>query len=392
MKNQIKVFFFKSLHRISSASIISISLVPSLSMADSIMFQSNLERTGVYNDLGPEESPELAWKFDAASPIISTPLVYEGTVYFANFSGDIYAVDEKDGSVIWEKDLEGEPSFQITLSEDSLLVGLRFSDEGDNSYLISLDRMTGNENWRFETDYQTGLGTPAIYNETVFLTSVQDYLFSLDLMTGEELWRYPIHGRQGEIVISNDTLYSQDSSQTLHAISSELGQEKWRLTSPPTKRSAFGTPSANSCCIFTIINNDTSGSLTKINKNSGELEAEFKIEFPSLSSISLADEVAFFGDEGEGHADAHGYMNAMDIESGELLWRFETEGFVRGAASIAGDTVYFGSHDHYMYAVDRHTGEMRWRYETNAGIASTPAIVDGRLYFGSIDGHLYVLE
>ncbi|MCL7931764.1 PQQ-binding-like beta-propeller repeat protein [Halomonas llamarensis] len=122
------------------------------------------------------------------------------------------------------------------------------------------------------------------------------------------------------------------------------------------------------------------------------MDAEFTIEFPSLSSISLADEVIFFGDEGEGYAGAHGYMNAMDTESGELVWRFETGGFVRGAASIAGGTVYFGSHDHYMYAVDRHTGEMKWRYETDAGITSTPAIVDGRLYFGSIDGYVYVLE
>ncbi len=371
---------------------IAMILTPTISMADSEMFQANLERTGVYDDIGPEENPELVWKFDAGSAVFSTPLVYDGTVYFVSFEGGVYAVDKEDGSVIWEKDLEGEPSFQIALNEEILLVGLRFSDEENNSYLMSLDRMTGEENWRFESEHQTGLSTPVIYDETAFLTSVQGYLFSLDLRTGEELWRLPIQGRQGQIVISDGTLYFQDSSQVLHAISSDLGQEEWRIPSPPTKRGAFGTPSADHCCIFTIRNNDVSGSVTKINKHTGELEAEFKIEFPSLSTISLANDVVFFGDEGEGHAGAHGYMNAMDTDSGELLWRFETEGFVRGAASIARDTVYFGSHDHYMYAVDRHTGEMKWRYKTDAGIASTPAIVDGRLYFGSIDGHLYVLE
>lgn len=384
--------FLSALPRFFTASAVVMILVPALSMADSLMFQANLERTGSYEDFGPEESPELVWKFDAGSAVFSTPLVYDGTVYFVSFEGGVYAVDREDGSVIWEKDLGGEPSFQITLNDEVLLVGLRFSDEGDNSYLISLDRMTGEENWRFETDYQSGMGTPAVYSEKVFLTSVQDYLFSLDLMTGEELWRLPTQGRAGQIVISDGTLYFQDSSQTLYAISLELGQEKWRIPFPPTRRSAFGTPSADNCCIFTIRNNDVSGSVTKVNKHTGALEAEFAIEFPSLSSISLAAEVVFFGDEGEGHAGAHGYMNAMDTESGELIWRFETEGFIRGAASIAGDIVYFGSGDHYMYAVDRHTGELRWRYKTGAGINSTPSIVDGRLYFGSIDGHVYVLE
>lgn len=388
----IKDSIVNALRRAFCVCTVAMMLTPALSMADSIMFQANLERTGVYDDIGPEENPELVWKFDAGSAVFSTPLVYDGTVYFVSFEGGVYAVDEENGSVIWEKDLGGEPSFQIALNEEVLLVGLRFSDEEDNSYLISLDRMTGEENWRFNSEYQTGLGTPVIYGETVFLTSVQDYLFSLNLITGEELWRFPTQGREGQIVISDGTLYFQDSSQTLHAISSDLGQEKWRIPSPPTKRSAFGTPSADHCCIFTIRNNDASGSVTKINKHTGELEAEFTIEFPSLSSISLAADVVFFGDEGEGHAGAHGYMNAMDTESGELIWRFETEGFIRGAASIAGDIVYFGSGDHYMYAVDRHTGELKWRYQTGAGINSTPSIVEGRLYFGSIDGHVYVLE
>jgi len=389
----IKSNFVNALRRFFIVSAVAMMLMPALCIADSIMFQANLERTGFYDNGGPEANPELVWKFDAGAPVISTPLVYEGIVYFVDFDGGVYAVSQKDGSVIWEKNLRGETGFQITLNEEMLLVGLRFSSEEDTSYLISIDRMTGEENWRFEAGHQTGLDTPAIYGDAVFLTSVQDYLYSLDLMTGEENWRFPILGRRGQVTISDDVLYLQDASQTLYAISLDLGKEKWRKTALPTHRSAFKTPSIDGCCIFTIINRDDSGSLVKIiNKYSGELEAEFTTKFPSLSSISLADNVIFFGDEGEGHAGAHGYMNAMDTETGELIWRFETGGFVRGAASIAGDTVYFGSHDHYMYAVDRHTGELKWRYETGAGIASTPAVVDGRLYFGSIDGHVYVLE
>ena len=379
------------LSRILSVVFVTLVLTPTL-WANSVIFQANLEGTGVYDDTGPEEPPELVWKFDAESPVISTPLVYEGIVYFIDMEGQIYAINEEDGSLAWDRELGGQPSFQITVDEDILLVGLSFFDDSTPSYLLALNRISGDELWRFYTDNQIGLDSPAIYNKKLYFTLMSDYVISLDINTGKELWRLPISGGSGQPLISEDTLYLQDDSQTLYAISLDDKNENWRKSSQGLSLGEIIHPSLNDCCIFTIRNNDTSGFITKRNKHTGELEAEFKIEYPSVSSISLSGDIAFFGDEGEGHAGAHGYMNAMDTGSGELVWRFETGGFVRGAASIAGGTVYFGSHDHYMYAVDRHTGEMKWRYETGAGIASTPAIVDGRLYFGSIDGHVYVLE
>lgn len=369
-----------------------LALIPALCVAESVIFQANLEGTGIYNDIGPQNDPSMLWKFDAGSPIISTPVVYENAVYFIDFNSSVYSLNKDDGTIIWSKELEGQPSFQITANEEMLFIGLSSSEDQASSYMLALHKETGEEHWRFETEVQIGMDSPIAHGDKLYFTLMHGQLFSLDINTGEKVWRFPILGGSGQPLISEDTLYLQDDSQTLYAIDLIDGSEKWQKNPQHSTTSEIAHPAINNCCILTISNNESSGLVIKTNRRTGETEAEFSIEHPSLSSLSLADEVIFFGDEGEGHAGAHGFMNAMGIESGELLWRFETEGFVRGAASIAEDTVYFGSHDHHMYAVDRHTGEMRWRYETDAGIASTPAIVDGRLYFGSIDGHLYVLE
>lgn len=370
----------------------SLLTVTPLTMADSMMFQANLERTGVYHDAGPTEAPTLAWKFDAGAAIFSTPLVYEGVVYFVDFEGRVYALDQDRGESVWKVDLGGQPSFQIAINEDLVFVGRRFSRSDDESYLLALDRITGEEQWRFETYDRSGMDTPTVYDGMVFLTSMSNYLFSLDLLTGEEIWRRDISGGSGQPLVSSDMLFYQDTSQRIYSFLPDTGEKLWVTPSSDRKRNSFSTPAVDECCIYAVMSDKNGGGVNKINKYSGELIDEFPIQFSSMSSISLSGGVAFFGDDGEGHAGAHGYMNAMDVESGELIWRFETKGFVRGAAAIAGDTVYFGSGDHYLYAVDRHTGEMKWRYETGAGIASTPAVVDGRLYFGSIDGHVYVLE
>lgn len=360
--------------------------------ADSMMFQANLERTGVYEDAGPVENPELVWKFDAGSAVISTPLVYEGLVYFVGFDGIVYAISQDNSEVEWKKDLEGPPSFQITLNKDVLLVGRRFSKENNERYLIAFNRLSGEERWRFSTDNTSGIESPTIYDGKIYLTSLSGHLYSLDLQSGDKIWQHSIVGSSRQPLIDEDVLYFQDDSQLIYALSLEDGEVQWNYTPQSSEESHLSTPVVDGCCIYALISHADGGSIVKINRDDGQEEALFPIESVSMSSVSFSDGIAFFGDDGEGHAGAHGYMNAMDTQTGELVWRFETGGFVRGAASIAGDTVYFGSHDHYMYAVDRHTGDLKWRYETGAGIASSPAVVDGRLYFGSIDGHVYVLE
>ncbi|XGA80320.1 PQQ-binding-like beta-propeller repeat protein [Halomonas sp. CH40] len=373
------------------ASFMALAMSPTVVMGSSTMFQANLERTGVYKGIGPEETPTLAWKFDASAPVISTPLVDDGMVYFVDFEDGVYALNQADGTVVWEKETDGKPSFQIALSKDALLVGV-YQPDDFNGHLLALDRFTGEERWRFEMDYAIRMSTPTVYGDKVLLTSSTDYLIALDLATGEGEWGVAIEGTGAQPVISDDVVYYRDGSQTLYALWLDSGEEIWRMPSPIDYDIAYGTPSVNGCCVFAIVRNDETALVRKINKKSGELVAEFVHDFSVTSSVSLADGVVFFGDDGSGKAGSHGHMNALDMEAGELIWRFETEGFMRGPASIAGNTVYFGSADTHLYAVDRHTGDLKWRYKTDGIVNSAPAIVDGRVYFGSLDGHVYVLE
>ncbi|WP_249978898.1 PQQ-binding-like beta-propeller repeat protein [Vreelandella olivaria] len=379
-------------HYIFIVSASALMLTPTSSIADSGIFQANLERTGVYNDMGPENSPELVWKFDTNSPVLSTPLINEESVYVSDFEGGVYALDKKLGEVKWNHEMGGRASFQISLSTDSLLVGRHPFREDDESYLLAMDIESGEELWRYWDNDLSALDSPTVYRESIFLTSMHDYLYALELENGREKWKFPIQGGTRQPLLSSNILYFQDNTQAIYALSPDSGDLLWSYIPESSIENSFSTPAIDNCCIYAMMLAEESGSIIILDKYTGELRTEFPIQFRSNSSISLLDGIAFFGDDGEGHENAHGYMNAMDIESGELIWRFETGGFVRGAASISGNTVYFGSGDHHLYAVDRYTGELKWRYETGGPVTSTPAIVDGRIYFGSIDGHVYVLE
>lgn len=89
---------------------------------------------------------------------------------------------------------------------------------------------------------------------------------------------------------------------------------------------------------------------------------------------------------------------AIDVETGEEIWRYYTEGPVRMPGAAAGGRVYFTSDDGRLYCLDGRTGKPVWTFDgapytrrilgNERLISSWPArggvvIEDGTVYFGS---------
>lgn len=79
-------------------------------------------------------------------------------------------------------------------------------------------------------------------------------------------------------------------------------------------------------------------------------------------------------------------------ESGDLLWKFETQGAIWGDIKIRQNTAYFGSDDHHLYAVNIKTQQLRWKLLTGGIVRSAPAFKAGKVFFTSDDGYLYALN
>jgi outer membrane protein assembly factor BamB/tRNA A-37 threonylcarbamoyl transferase component Bud32 len=74
------------------------------------------------------------------------------------------------------------------------------------------------------------------------------------------------------------------------------------------------------------------------------------------------------------------------------LWIFECGDEIRGTALYNHGIVYFGSYDHHLYAVDAESGQIAWKYQTDGGIVSRPAIAEKSVFIGSEDSRLHVLS
>lgn len=69
-----------------------------------------------------------------------------------------------------------------------------------------------------------------------------------------------------------------------------------------------------------------------------------------------------------------GVMYALDAESGEEVWRFQTGGPVFNKPAILNGALYFGSRDGFLYALDPENGKLKWKFKTGGPVISLPAM------------------
>jgi outer membrane protein assembly factor BamB len=65
-------------------------------------------------------------------------------------------------------------------------------------------------------------------------------------------------------------------------------------------------------------------------------------------------------------------VTCIDGKTGELQWRFFTEGPVRMAPTVAGGNLLFGSDDGHVYCVDAASGALQWKYRAGPRDARLP--------------------
>jgi outer membrane protein assembly factor BamB len=87
---------------------------------------------------------------------------------------------------------------------------------------------------------------------------------------------------------------------------------------------------------------------------------------------------------------------AVDIETGEQVWTYESEanvGFVAPLA-LADGVLYAAGEDGSVYAFEPDSGDIIWQSEVTDGLPVNggPLVVDDKLYVTAWDGNVYALE
>jgi outer membrane protein assembly factor BamB len=115
------------------------------------------------------ETGRQIWKRATNGPVPATPAIVDGTLYFGSYDGKFYALDARTGALKWKVTTEGERRFEakglhglqpknqtigdpfdVFLSSPVVANGSVYFGNGDGN-LYALDSATGDLRWKFKT-------------------------------------------------------------------------------------------------------------------------------------------------------------------------------------------------------------------------------------------------
>ncbi len=151
---------------------------------------------------------KLAWsyKLDVDRGTEATPIVVDGTMYTTGAYSIVYALDAKNGKLLWKYDPKIQRDYAERACCDAVNRGVAVL-EGKvyvatlDGYLVALDAATGKVVWKKDTVIDrtrkyTITGAPRIARGKLFIGNggaefgVRGYVTAYDAKTGNQAWRF----------------------------------------------------------------------------------------------------------------------------------------------------------------------------------------------------------
>ncbi|PYX46483.1 MAG: pyrrolo-quinoline quinone [Acidobacteria bacterium] len=354
------------------------------------------------------ESGAQQWKFDVKSRVPSSPAVWDKMVYFGAYDGYFYAVDASTGTLKWKFQTGGErrfagshlhgvqpaaetmpDPFDCYLSSPVVWQGAVYFGSGDGN-VYSLNATTGALNWKFKTG-DVVHASPAIADGTVFVGSWDSYFYAIDASTGRERWRFKTGedadthnqvGIQSSAAVVDGMIYFGCRDSHLYALDAKSGEKKWAFSGNGSW--VVASPAVREGKVY-FATSDTS-LVDEVDARSGAVLRSLGLNHWYLySSPAIAGNTLYVGS-------TQGKLVAVDLAQFKPAWTFETDGMkTNGPAYTKAD----GSPDQEaIYRSDFYDDMVGGvgRVMSMGAIISSPVVVDSVVYVGSADGNLYALR
>ena len=113
--------------------------------AEPAEFRADARHGGIYSGAGVPMLHGVKWKFQTGGPVLSSPAISAGTVYFGSADHTFYALDERTGVLRWKFATHGRISSSPAVADQRVYFG---SYDGR---FYALDASNGTLAWKFAT-------------------------------------------------------------------------------------------------------------------------------------------------------------------------------------------------------------------------------------------------
>lgn len=371
-------------------------------------------RSGYFDVAGPRTVDGYYWVFSAADAITATPLAYGNNLLVGSADGTFQGVDLTDGRGVWslatddQIDASGALSTeQESTGGDDAPVGEGADTDGggtavivgDDGVVRARDALTVNETQIWATALGSRIkSSPIVDSGVVYVATVEGMVHALDLSNGEELWRYPAEGDEprgritADLTLADGILYVGDESGGLALLDG---------SGTLLCESTLDAPIVVNPVVVDGLAYISYGRVIRI-VDAGTCPDQLLTESVQFLSESVVDVApAVVGDLM--YIPNAQFLNAVDrtaVEQGVSSpeeahhWsegKVRAEGKIVSPPVVTNDAVYFGTETGWVYAVDSDTGDLLWEWQTRNYVRASPVVIDGAVYVASGDGNVYAL-
>ncbi|QCS42205.1 PQQ-binding-like beta-propeller repeat protein [Natrinema versiforme] len=311
----------------------------------------------------PVDGVSERWRADVAQLGYRAPVVAGGRVYHPD-GRRLRVFDAADGTELWTL----EDSRVAPLVRD----GVVYVPVGTTLYALEAD--TGDELWNREFETRGSVTTPTTYEGRQLVCGAGERVVSLDPETAEIRWEREVFGQvldhlavfQGYgFVVATEagevSLFSEEGT----------GWRRWELPSTPTC-----PPSADTDSIYVTCRNGTTYALMDDGLSDPEITWTDDTGWAERG-IGVVDDLVLVAN-GRG-------LHAVDAESGEHRWEYDTGDWRHTAPAYGRDTLFVGGDR--LWAVDPTPGDspdggpaVRFERKFAGRVGLGPVLDDGTLY------------
>ena len=362
------------------------------------------------NTAGSDARDGIVWQFKTAGMITASPLICDGKVYCGSDDAYLYCRNALTGEAVWSY-FTGTP----VLSTPVVSNGIVFFESGNSLY--SLNAQTGDEVWKFDPGSDTLAGridpwdyhhaSPVIDDTVVYYGCGNGVLYGIEIETGSAVLQYQTVGHspiRSTPLVHHGIIYFGDWHSRLYALDIAVRDTLWTYeTVVPTPKDGFGFGAVvtdfilyDNALYFGARNN----TVRAVDVTTGK--DKWSVYDPTYSWMPgypvVCDSVLYIGG-----SDNHSLW-ALDANTGEKIWAYAAGQNIFTRPLVMDDRIIISSglsgtpdtpnpfSKGYLHLIDRSTGKMKNKVTVKGNTFSSPVMESGIVYFGSNDSTLYAID
>ena len=323
----------------------------------------------------------VAWHYDPAVAFDASPVVVNEVAYAADTAGHLYALDIRNGGLLWTWTLPSHAAIYASPAVDPSKQ-LAFVAASDGS-LTAVSSSTGATVWN--ASIGGNLTAPVFGNGELYLASSNGRVAEVTESSGIVVWSETLASPTSSspaLDTSKGLLVLGESHGQVVALVNSTGAQKWSFAAGGAVDGAVTVSQG------VVYAGSTNHEVYSLNENTGAVIWNFTAGGSVTTSGVLLTQGGVGGETEFIFGAGDGNVYALEASTGTLNFAVDWKSPIVGIGAI--DGVVIG--ETAKGAIDGlrgYTDLEVWTYSTGQPLASSPVIVDGTVFVTAENGNLY---